>query len=108
MIREAIAEELKERHDETLQAKLGILYLMLEHVSPDEQAIPDDTLREFGKHVDRRIQTSKPGLDILHLPAHIRIDQTTETNMMETLKKRLEGIEAFEEIAAENVKSDHR
>jgi hypothetical protein len=108
MIREAIAEELKERHDETLQPKLGILYLMLEHVSPDEQAVPYDTLREFGNQVDRRIQTGKPRLDILSPLAHIRTDHTTETNMLETLKKRLEGIEAFEEIAAENVKSDHR
>ena len=108
IIREAIAEELKECHDETFQAKLGTLYLMLESFLPDEQGVQYDTLREFRKQADRGKQAGKPGLEILSPLAHIQIDHTSETNMLETLKKRLEGIEVYKEIAAKNVKSENR
>ena len=108
IIREAIAEELKECHDETLQARLRTLYFMLESFLPDVHGVQHDTLREFGKQADRGKQAGKAELEIPSPLAHIRIDHTTETNMLETLKQRLEGIEVFKEIAAKTVKSENR
>ena len=75
---------------------------------PDEQGVQYDTLREFRKQADRGKQAGKPGLEILSPLAHIQIEHTSETNMLETLKKRLEGIEVYKEIAAKNVKSENR
>jgi hypothetical protein len=108
MIREAIAEELQECHDETLQTKLGTLYLMLENFLPDEQVVQYDKLRAFGEQAYRGMQRGKPGLEILSPLAHIQLDDTIDTSILESMKKRLEELEVFKEIAAKNVKSENR
>ena len=108
MIRQAIAEELQECHDETLQAKLGRLYLILENFLPDEQVVQYDKLREFGEQASSGMQAGKPGLEILSPLAHIQCDHTIGTNILERMKNRLEELEVFKEIAAKNVRSENR
>lgn len=121
MIRQAIAEELQEFHDETLQTALGKLYVILENFLPDDQGVHYDKLREFQEHAFQEFkgmqEKGKPPLEILktlipliqHLEeAAQKIDPTFDTNMLERMKKRSEELEAFKEIAARNVKSENR
>lgn len=121
MIRQAIAEELQECHDETLQAALGKLYVILENFLPDDQGVHYDKLREFQEHTFQEFrgmqEEGKPPLEILktlipliqHLEeAAQKIDPTIDTNMLERMKKRSEELEAFKEIAARNVNSENR
>jgi hypothetical protein len=121
MIRQAIAEELQECHDETLQTALGKLYVILENFLPDDQGVHYDKLREFQEHTFQEFrgmqEEGKPPLEILktlipliqHLEeAAQKIDPTIDTNMLEKMKKRSEELEAFKEIAARNVNSENR
>jgi hypothetical protein len=107
MIRQAIAEELQECHDETYQTKLGILYLILENFLPDEHVVQYDKLREFGEQASSGMQAGKPGLEVLGPLAHIQFDHIIDTNILERMKKRLEELEEYKEIAAKNLKSEN-
>lgn len=121
MIRHAIAEELQECDDETLQTALGKLYVILENFLPDDQGVHYDKLREFQEHTFQEFrgmqEEGKPPLEILktlfpliqHLEeAAQKIDPTIDTNVRERMKKRLEELETFKEIAAKNVRSENR
>ena len=120
MIRQAIAEELQECYDKTLQTLLEKLYLILENFLPDKQVVQYDKLREFGEETFQAFrdmqEEGKPALEILktliplveHLEEVIhKMDHTIDTNLLERMKKRSEEIEVFKEIAAKNVKSEN-
>lgn len=121
MIRQAIAEELQECHDETLQTALGKLYVVLENFLPDDQGVHYDKLREFQEHAFQEFrgmqEEGKSPLEILktliplihHLEeAAQKIDPTIEADIRERMRTRSEELEAFKEIAARNVKSENR
>ena len=121
MIRQAIAEELQECHDETLQTALGKLYVILENFLPDDQGVHYDKLSEFQEHAFQEFrgmqEEGKSPLEILktliplihHLEeAAQKIDPTIEADIRERMKTRSEELEAFKEIAARNVKSENR
>ena len=107
-IRQLIAETLQECHDETLQIKLGNLYLILENFLSDEQVVQYDKLREFGEQAIQGIHAGKPGLEILTPLAHIQMDNTIDSQILEGMKKRNEELEAFKVIAAMKMKDRKR
>jgi hypothetical protein len=121
MIRQAIAEELKECHDETLQTLLEKLYVVLENFLPNEQVVQYDKLREFGEQVfkaSRGMQEEgRSNLEMLktliplvqRLEEHTqKIDPTIEADIRDKMKKRSEEIELFKKIAVTNVKIENR
>jgi len=121
MIRQAIAEELKECHDEILQTLLKQIYLILENFLPDEQGVQYEKLREFEREIVQDFrgmqEAGNPPREILKTVIALveqleamayKIDHTIDINLPEGLKKRLENIEVVKEVAAKNVSRETR